>query len=293
MKKTKLRKITPKLPAPATQVSSAAEPADRCAVCGETNDHISDRCLTCGADIGAPNVRLARSAVERSALRVRYDDAVYRAQARGALDVLRLFERELASSGAVVNCSLSFLKDFVTQPKTLFANYHQTVQAGVRKAALPERDQERTVVDAIMFGSFASAVRFAALSLNNRGVESYGPYSLRLRDIAVANRSSLLEENSFDFVRRHSLGPRVAAPQGFRSDWNLRSELAVAKLGDLLGSDTRTSRFAQILLRSEGKFERRTNLWRSIFLVPLISVPLRLFADPSQKSRWMSLFGRL
>ncbi len=228
----------------------------KCSVCDEVIDQTSDRCLTCGADIGAPNVRASTAAPEIEALQARYDDAVFRATARGAKGSLGAFEKALSRSSAVVNCNLSFLKEFVTQSKTLYANYHQAVQAGLRKTATPERDQERTVVDAIMFRSYAPSIRFAALSLNNSGLVSYGPYALKLRNIAVAHRASILEENSFDFVNHHSLGPKTAIPPGFRSDWNGRNRLAIAKLGDLLDVGPQKHGFSELLLKSDGNFER-------------------------------------
>ena len=141
---------------------------DKCLICSEPIDQTSDRCLTCGTDIGAPNVRSANSVPEVNGLQTRYDDAVFRATARGAGDSLLAFQKALARTGAVINCNLSFLKDFVTESKTLYANYHAAVQGGVRKVALPDRDQERTVVDSILFRSYAPSIRMAALSLTNR-----------------------------------------------------------------------------------------------------------------------------
>jgi len=226
--------------------------AERCFVCDETVESASDRCLTCGADVGAPNVRAATTSAEINALQARYDDAIHRAKARGAGDTLSAFEKALASSSAVVNCSLYFLREFVSKSNELYANYHRTVQSGVRKAAGPDRDQERTVVDAILFRSYASSICCAALSLNGQGLLSYGPYALRLRNIAVANRSSVLEENSFDFVDRHKLGAKTPIPMGYRSDWASRGKLAVAKLADLIDVGPQKGGFSQLLLKSNG-----------------------------------------
>ena len=136
----------------------------RCPDCDASIEVALDRCLTCAADIGAPNVREATSAAETSALDERYRAAVSRAISRGAQVNLVAFERALERSGVVVNCTLPFLRNFLTESKTLYVNYHRTVQAGARKTALPEHDQERTVVDAIMFRSYASSICFRNLT---------------------------------------------------------------------------------------------------------------------------------
>ena len=187
---------------------------------------------------------------------IRYSDAVNAAKSRGAGTTLLAFEKVMASSGAVVNCTLPFLRDFATQGKTLYANYHKGVHAGVRKIALQENDQQRTVVDAIMFGSYASSISFAALSLNDRGVESYGEYALKLRTITIADRATILEENSFDFVDHKKLGPKTSIPLGCRSDWDDRGRLAVAKLEPSLDTGPiQSGGFKRLLLSSEGNFK--------------------------------------
>jgi hypothetical protein len=225
-----------------------------CANCSASLAQVFDRCLTCGFDAGAPNVRDATTGAEASALEARYSEAVLRAEARGANDNRLAFERALGNSGVVVNCTLPYLRDFVTDPKMLYANYHQLVQGEVRKAALSERDQQRTVVDSILFRSYARFIRFGALSLSDRGLTSYGPYTLGLKTITVAHRSSVLEENAFVFVERHKLGAKTPIPSGYRSDWEHRSMLAVAKLEPYLDVGIQIAGFAKLLLQSEGDY---------------------------------------
>lgn len=225
-----------------------------CVNCGAPLAQVLDRCFTCGFDVGFPNVREATSPAETASLEARYQVAVSLADARGAKDNHLAFERVLATSGVVVNCTLAYLKDFVTDPKMLYANYHQLVQGSVRKPALAERDQERTVVDSILFRSYASSIRFGALSLNDRGLTSYGSYALRLKPIAISHRASVLEENSFTFVERFKLGAKTPIPNGHRSDWESRGMLAIAKLGTSLDVKIQTGGFAKLLLLSHGDY---------------------------------------
>jgi hypothetical protein len=187
---------------------------------------------------------------------VRYGDAVSRATVRGAGSTLTAFEAALrTTSAAVINCNLSFLKDFVTRSNSLYSTYHLSVQAQMRKPASMQHDQERAVVDAIMFRGFAPSIRFAALSLNNMGPISYGPYAITLKEIAVSHRSSLLEENSYKFVEHHGLGSKTLVPAGYRGSWSERTQLAVAKLGDRIDVGPQVGGFAKLLLTSNGNYD--------------------------------------
>jgi hypothetical protein len=148
---------------------------------------------------------------------------------------------------------LPFLRDFITRPNTLYANYHRGVLAGVRKAAEADADRDRTVADAFMFGSYSDQITMAALSLTDTGLSSYGAYSMKLRDVAVTNRSTLLEENSFSFIPRHKLTIRTPIPPGYRSTWAERARLAVAKLADFIAVAMKEAEFQSLLLVDSGQ----------------------------------------
>jgi len=226
---------------------------DYCLVCGSPVPAAADRCATCGTDAGAPNVRAVQSPAEEAALRDRFENAIARAFARGTKHETEDFLRALDRSSAVVNCQLPFLRDFITRPNTLYANYHRGVLAGVRKAAEADADRDRTVADAFMFGSYSDQITMAALSLTDTGLSSYGAYSMKLRDVAVTNRSTLLEENSFSFIPRHKLTIRTPIPPGYRSTWAERARLAVAKLADFIAVAMKEAEFQSLLLVDSGQ----------------------------------------
>lgn len=224
-----------------------------CAVCGSSVPFDLDRCSTCGSDVGAPNVRSAEAHAELAALETRYSEVVGRCAARGTGPVLRRFETALERSSAVISCDLSTVRNLIENSKSLYTNYHQTVRAGIRKAATEEFDRHRRAVDALLFGRYGEELTFAALSLTGRGLCSYGGFFLQLRDIAVAGRATLLEENSFNFVEHHNLGFGTQVPLGYRSSWNKRARLVVAKLADQLSADTSDDDFANFLLFDSGE----------------------------------------
>ena len=76
---------------------------DPCTHCGNDIPPSAERCPHCGLPGIFPNVRAADDAAERDALAARYDEAVQRASARGAGDVLRDFEEVAARSAAVIS----------------------------------------------------------------------------------------------------------------------------------------------------------------------------------------------
>lgn len=225
---------------------------EHCTDCGSLISTISDRCLTCGADIGAPNVRAARDPAEKSALQYRFAGALARGEARGVEREVAALGNAVGRSSAIVNCELPFLREFVTNPKVLYINYHRGVLAQVRKAAETEFDRERTLTDAIFFGSYSKEIVMAALSLTDTGLSSYGSYSITLREVAVTKRASLLDQNSFSFVAQHSITIGIPIPPGHRSTWDDRGKLAVAKLADRVTAGMNELDFRRLLLNDSG-----------------------------------------
>lgn len=229
---------------------------DTCPNCSAVLIGSEDKCPTCGEYVGAPNVRAADMASERAALDQRYDRAVERAGNRGAKEQVVGFRKAVERSVAVVGCDLYRLRELTKDSNSLYSNYYLAARGEVRRAAEVENDRQRRVVDAIVFGVYAEHIRYAALSLDGVGLSSYGKdglsYGLGLRDVAIAKRASLLEENSYAFVKRHHLTGTSSMPAGYRCSWGNRSLLATAKLADFIGPETTTSEYARILLSSSG-----------------------------------------
>ena len=65
----------------------------------------------------------------------------------------------------------------------------------------------------MLFGTFVK-VRYGILSLTNEGLPSYGEVCCRLRRIAIEDRTSFLECNSFKFIAQHKLTPGRGYPRG-------------------------------------------------------------------------------
>jgi hypothetical protein len=224
----------------------------KCTNCDVDIPDTEEKCLTCGFNAGPPNVRAAERAEEVQALEERYQKAFDTAKANGCLPTLEKFDESLKQTSAVINDFLDFLDFFTRSSKNLYTNYESAVEGRIRKPAPLDDDRERRIAGAIMFGGYAREIRYGALSLDSGGPQSYGPYAMKLKDIAIRSRATVLENNSYDFVQKHNLKPRVKLPLGYIAPWYNRHKLAVAKLAERITPSTDETEFARILLFSEG-----------------------------------------
>jgi hypothetical protein len=165
------------------------------------------------------------------ALSKRYEDAHVHANTRGILAEFVAFTDAVRKDSHVV-VAMPTLKArmFLRDPRELYANYEALVGTHARTPAPFVQDADRCSVSGRLFGSYAPQISYGVLSLDGRGLANYGIVFLRLRDIAVMDRVSFLQENSFLFLAMAGVGPRSELPSGYRSDWAHRGELAATKL---------------------------------------------------------------
>ena len=212
-------------------------------------------CSVCQMHVGFPNVRAAEDADEQAALQQRYEEARVAAVAKGAELQLDDFERAVDSSQAVMAKRWDTVSQIVDQGGELFKTFYRQVEDGDREPQDNGLDQQRQAVDAMLFPHYLNEISFAALSLDGRGPESYGTCHLTFRTETIAGRASLFEKNTLVFARERSL-PATSGPEpGFRSNWESRSRLAVAKLADAVDVSTVPDDYPDILLKQNGSTE--------------------------------------
>src|SRR5215213_4548591 len=168
-----------------------------CRRCGEEIPETVEKCLTCGRSAGPPNVRAAEREEQVRGLEERYGSAFDGARANGCDRILEEFSEAIKESSAVINVDIRFLHFFVTSAKSLYSNYEHGVAGHARKPAPFPQDSARRGVGSTLFGAYASEIIYAALSLTGFGPQSYGPYAMTLKDIAISERATVLENNSF------------------------------------------------------------------------------------------------
>ena len=218
-------------------------------------------CLKCRLYLGVPNQRELGGEYEVKALKKRRDQALSDVKKSGDLDTVKAFENAIKTdSKAVINISLKLLDDLLSKDDKLMNSYVMQVDGQMRKTAEQLNDLARRGTEGTLFGSYGPLIRYAVLSLDHKGLTSYGSCSITLADITLTNSATVMEENSYPFVRRHKIFPGDPIPPGYRATWADRHLLATAKLATKLSKAEYQSNpfnFGSVLLHCDG--DRRTD----------------------------------
>jgi hypothetical protein len=191
---------------------------------------------------------------EAAALEDRYQHAMHMAHSRGAgtLRAVESFEAEMLNTRAVIARSPEELQRLITSDREGYASYYELVTAGARFPSGNKWDSLRPLADDALFPYYKEKIRFAALTLDGRGLPGFGDYFLVLRTDMIAHRASVYEENSVLFFSKHfrrDLDDEPRLPRGYRAVWEERGRLCVAKLADKIDDATPPGAYSAILLR--------------------------------------------
>jgi hypothetical protein len=219
-------------------------------------------CPTCSTDWGFPNVRIATQETELAALAKRFDEAKRNAQRNGCEGPFDSFTATVEqSSHVVVALGTLEARKFLSDPRAIYQSYDTLVEVGSRTPAPLADDVNRQVAGSHLFGCFKGEIRYGALSLDGSGLPSYGKVYFRLRDIAIEKRVSLLESNSFSFVKSHRLTLGKSVPLGFRCGWRDRHRLAAAKVQPKLRRSHSKADWPRLLLAASSSNDRSKDVF--------------------------------
>lgn len=222
-----------------------------CSHCSCENSLMSEKCSQCGMFLGFPNVNDCSQREEMEALKERYLEKLKLAELEEQRKKRIDFEEQVEKSLAVINVKLDYLYNLVTGKSTIYSTYQLQTDGEIRDFVRSEFDKERRGIEGTLFGSYGSNIRYAALSLDGSGLKSYGDYTIILSDESVRLRTTLLEENSYNFIRRHKILAGDKIPKGYRAVWKERHKLAIAKLMEKILL-TKDMNYAIIILNSTG-----------------------------------------
>lgn len=230
---------------PANNAGRAVDSTVTCPHCGTNVVELVRHCPTCQKDLGFPNVRSAMGPGEVEALSQRFEAARGAAGRRGVQAEFDSLASEVASKSHVVMAVPAlFARTFLSDPRKLYVGYEKLVGSGSRQPSSVQDDGDRRSVGGRLFGSFAEEIRYGVLSLDGTSLGNYGMVFMQLRDVAVAQRVSFLQENSYLFVEAHSILARGDLPKGYRSGWNDRGKLAAVKLEPMLAAGSSVADWA-------------------------------------------------
>ena len=222
----------------------------RCDFCHNEMPMSATICPHCGWPAYYPNVRAAEDADEVAALESRYQAAVADASGRGAARPLRNLETEVSNSKAVIARSAGELQRLAKSDKEIYATYYELLQSGVISHTSDKWSLLRALADETIFHGYKKEIRFAALTLDARGLHNYGDCYIMLRTEMIAHRASAFEENTVMFMKHHDVRVSEAdnLPRGYRSAWDGRGKLCVAKLFGRIDADTTRDEYPKLLL---------------------------------------------
>jgi hypothetical protein len=219
--------------------------ASPCGYCGGPVPLRWERCPHCAQPGLFPNVRVAEVKEEQQALEQRYREALWAAAGRGAQDVVAEFETAVGASKAVMARPMRELDRLSASDQEIIPTYYGLLKGQVRLPHGNEWDGLRGVADEALFPGYKEHIRFAALSLDGKGLPGYGECFFVFQEGMIGHRASVYEENSAVSLKKHG----YPSPPGHRATWPERSRLCVAKLAGALDASTRQDEFPSLLLQ--------------------------------------------
>jgi hypothetical protein len=224
-----------------------------CPRCGiRVPEHV-DRCVGCGIDVGFPNVRSASRSEQVAALEGRYAAAKEASTSRGVAALVAVLEARLRTSEAVICKPWGIVNTLIRRDSALLETFHQDIEAEARLPESNDFDLTRAGVDATFFPYYHARIRFAALSIDGRGSLAYGGGCLVLKESSIESRSTVFEENTLVFAKRHHHPAGAPPPPGLTAVWATRAQLGIAKLAGRVEPTMRDNELASLVLAQIGR----------------------------------------
>ncbi|MBF0183864.1 MAG: hypothetical protein HQM06_05675 [Magnetococcales bacterium] len=162
--------------------------------------------------------------------------------------LLQLQHQVDSASKACINRSVPELSLALHENRAL-GRYYKEVQAGRRLLDDDPWTRLRAQADQYFFHGFHEEIHFAALTLNDSGMSSYGSCCLLLKEALIDERASLFRENTGLYFREHQPSEKNPVTPGWRAVWAERGMLAACKLQEQLTTTTASSDFADLLIQ--------------------------------------------
>ncbi len=205
--------------------------------------------------MGFVNVNLLSDPYFQEGLNTRYDNTKQQASDKGKLPEIEQFEAKILADGkGVINMSSELLFLLVNQNED-YLSYQRAVEAGKRAKAIFQNDRDRCIVESAFYGYDGRNLVYAALTVNEQGLSSYGDVTVLLRTSNIEQRTTVFEKNTYDlfdeFVEK-GWKVRKTIPSGHCGTWKERGKVAVAKHGSEIATETTAPDPAILLLKSDG-----------------------------------------
>ncbi|HEX8448988.1 MAG TPA: zinc ribbon domain-containing protein [Allosphingosinicella sp.] len=221
--------------------------SDQCPNCRREIDLHERFCPFCTADAKPPNVRFAERTSEAAALAGLEAAADSKVAAAGTqVEQERLVELARTSE-LVINRGLRSLAHWVEGEDELYVNFYKLKERGVRMAN-DVFNRQRISAENTISPTFADQLVIGALTVDGRGMDYYGGYSVLVREEAIRTRATVFWENPFEFNKRMKIVSGQDPPEGYRAVWGERHRLASAKLSERLTKGADDGDLAKLMM---------------------------------------------
>lgn len=120
--------------------------------------------------------------------------------------------------------------NFLRLPRIRYLNLHDNLGAGAVVGYDRDLAATRLGVDTVLFGDDGKKLNFGAVNLGTIGLYSYGAACVFLKSKSIRDRTSFLQNNSFDYVTGSLPNIGISPPSdGERALWRTVPMLATVK----------------------------------------------------------------
>lgn len=232
-----------------SKAATASKPSNSqaCSDCGNEFPLSRTTCPHCGRPQLFPNVALARDTKETQKVDSRLAEVVAKSIGRNCELTIQQFASACSKTVAVFTCPLEKLHREVATGTKLFETYHDLERLRLKTSQPANFDwaklRPQAEIELLGSAEHLDKLHYACLSLDGRGLESYGDCTVVLADNMIAHRASCFEGNTaVIFAQNHDFS------QFLRSDWQSRNKMCLAVGGDRIGASTVENDFPGILV---------------------------------------------
>lgn len=253
-------------------------------------------CDYCMADAKPPNVRFAERKGEVERLGKREENAAAAATAAGTrAEQARLVELVRASK-LVINRRLRSLSLWLESEDELYVNFYKLRERGVRMSN-DVFNRQRISAENTISPTFADQLVIGAITIDGRGMNYYGDYSVLVCDDAIRVRATVFWENPFEFNQRMNVVSGKDPPEGYRAPWSDRHKLASAKLTGQLVQGAGDAALAALVMGPDRSSEQcdfiEVHVWGDIHAEAIESVLPPDTIPDEDRSLWDHLRSKL
>jgi len=217
----------------------------------------------------------ASEPAEAEALQTRYQHALDDIANRNLGKVLALLEEIVEKTRVVVSVQRRVLETLAVSDDSGYRNFHAMRATGIRIPNESPWVAPRIIADTWLFPEYYFDITFGCLSCDGTGLDKYGNCYIQLHEHLTYYRTSILEEDAVQFIRRFGLmnpvatnsgnPPAMSVPRGYRAAWPDRKKIAVAKLFDKLSNNSTKSELLSLVMRSGDESEAESFIEAQLF----------------------------